>query len=78
MFFCSPEPGTVAVVEQYSCYATLQSILLESISIIFTHTELSLIKQENKCLISFDFSVIQEKQYLQSLLQCKFPIAVEV
>jgi len=25
MFFCSPEPGTVAVVEQYSCYATEHS-----------------------------------------------------
>lgn len=25
MFFCSPESGTVAVVEQYSCYTTEHS-----------------------------------------------------
>lgn len=76
MFFCSPESGTVAVVEQYSCYATEHSFREYFLS--FLRTLNGLIKQEDKCLISFDFSVMQEKQYLQSLLQCKFPIAIAI
>lgn len=37
-----------------STVVTLQSILRESISVVSTHTESAVIKQENKCLISFN------------------------